>query len=52
MLIINDCLLKVVSTLPGIFNILNTLRNIIDSPENFVQVEIDKFIFLIVRFRI
>ncbi|UJR21317.1 hypothetical protein I4U23_024408 [Adineta vaga] len=29
----------VVSTLPGISNILNTLRNIIDSPENFVQIK-------------
>ena len=31
-------MLKIVSTLPGFFNILNTLRNLIDSPENFVQV--------------
>ncbi|CAF1235202.1 unnamed protein product [Adineta steineri] len=29
----------IVSTLPGIFNILNTLRNIIDTPENFVQIK-------------
>ncbi|CAF3573336.1 unnamed protein product [Adineta steineri] len=29
----------VVSTLPGIFNILNTLRNIIDSRENFIQIK-------------
>ena len=29
---------QVVSTLPGIFNILNNLRNLIDSRENFVQV--------------
>ncbi|CAF4210163.1 unnamed protein product, partial [Rotaria sordida] len=27
----------IVSTLPGIYSILNTLRNIIDSRENFVQ---------------
>ncbi|CAF0870188.1 unnamed protein product [Adineta ricciae] len=29
----------IVSTLPGIFNILNTLRNLIDSRENFVQIK-------------
>ncbi|CAF0996732.1 unnamed protein product, partial [Rotaria sordida] len=29
----------IVSTLPGIYSILNTLRNIIDSRENFVQVK-------------
>ncbi|CAF1575600.1 unnamed protein product, partial [Didymodactylos carnosus] len=29
----------VVSTLPGYFNILNTLRNLIDSRENFVQIK-------------
>ncbi|CAF4551274.1 unnamed protein product [Rotaria sp. Silwood1] len=29
----------IVSTLPGIFNILNTLRNIIDSRENFIQIK-------------
>ncbi|CAF1410127.1 unnamed protein product [Rotaria sordida] len=29
----------VVSTLPGIHNILNTLRNLIDSHENFVQIK-------------
>ncbi|CAF4731675.1 unnamed protein product [Rotaria sp. Silwood1] len=29
----------IVSTLPGIYNILNTLRNIIDSRENFVQIK-------------
>ncbi|CAF2694205.1 unnamed protein product [Rotaria sp. Silwood2] len=29
----------IVSTLPGIYNILNTLRNLIDSHENFVQIK-------------
>ncbi|CAF4288993.1 unnamed protein product, partial [Rotaria sp. Silwood2] len=29
----------IVSTLPGIYNILNTLRNLIDSQENFVQIK-------------
>ncbi|CAM4872504.1 unnamed protein product [Rotaria socialis] len=29
----------IVSTLPGIFNILSTLRNIIESRENFVQIK-------------
>ncbi|CAF3329325.1 unnamed protein product [Rotaria socialis] len=29
----------IVSTLPGIYNILNTLRNLIDSRENFVQIK-------------
>ncbi|CAF3624005.1 unnamed protein product [Rotaria sp. Silwood1] len=29
----------IVSTLPGIYNILNTLRNLIDSQENFIQIK-------------